>query len=633
MRYADVEGIGVLEFPDDTPDEVIRRVVKKKTTERANKEENARIQQEVIDDSNSFLVGIGRGFHDVGQGVKQLYLQAKDSMREKTLSDLIVNRSEAGEYTRKVQGELELYNKIADANPLSAGAGRILGNVAATPVPGGVGVTAATRVGTAAAAGAGTAGVMFTPEGQSRAKNMAIGALAGAGAQAVLGEPLRALGRGATSTASEAAERAEIVAAGKRNKVPVYAPDVTSNPLAREASVLAEKGGPLGTAGGRLRQADAAKEAAQNTLARLKGNYQLGDLGDEVRASLQDRFAHFQKVKTAKYATAARAADNTGPIPTPKLDQTIQQAMRDIQSAGIANPELLARLEAIKNAPRGVFSVVNQLDDDIGDEVSKFYTGENAAVGRKGVQFFEAARKSLKADIENHLQGTAGLRLWKQADEYYQANILPFKKTQLARFVSDKSEFNPEQAWKFIERNAGNPTMMGALYNSLTPNGRVAVKAGLMREAIDAGMVVPQQGGSKVFSPGRVASYLEDKLDLTDRFLKPDEALEFRGMVKLFRAIQRSGQVAENPPTGARLVLPALLASSFWNPKAAAIVGGGLLVSKGIFTSEFMRKRLVQLAELPLNHPKTMRLVSEISAALRQRIPGPLVQPDIQEEE
>ncbi len=616
MRLAEVEGIGTLEFPDDTSDEVIAKTVKKQIRLKSVAADKARIESELVNDPNQspFLIGAGRGMMDIVQGVRQL----------------------VGADTSNVPAELQSYQKLSEAHPISTTGGRIVGNTAFTPIPGGVGANAAARLGTAALGGAATAGLMYTPEDQSRGMNMAKGAGAGLLAQGILGEPLRALGRGAASTPQQALERSDVVEAGKRLGVPVFHPDVTSNPMAKESAVLAERGGPLGTASGRLRQANAAQEAAQRTYAAMKGNAQLGDISDEIRSSLQGKFDRFQTIKTAKYARVAKVADTAGPIPTPRFDQTIAQSIKDAQSQGIPNQALITKLEAIQKAPRGVFSVTNALEDDLGDEVSKFYSGgDNAAVGKKGVQFFQQAKNALKADIETHLQATKpqAVPLMKEADQFYKDSILPFKRTQLGKIISDKSDFNPEQAWKFVERNADNPTMMKALYGSLTPNGRVAVKSGLMKEAIDAGMIAPQQGGAQAFSPGRVASYLEDKLALADQFLKPDEAKEFRGMVKLFRAIQRSGQIAENPPTGARLLLPALIASSFFSPKSAALVGGGLLVAKGMFTTEFMRKRLAELAELPLNHPRAVSLANEISASLRQHIPGPLVQPEIQEEQ
>lgn len=615
MRLAEVEGVGTLEFPDDTSDEVIHRVVKEQVRKRNVEADKARLQDELVNDPSQspFMIGIGRGMMDIVQGIRQL----------------------AGADTSNVPGDLESYQKLSEAHPFAAGAGRILGNAAFTPIPGGVGATAGARLGTAALSGAAQAGLMYTPEGESRLANMGQGAALGAATQGLLGEPLRALGQGAASTTEQAAERADVVEAGKRLGVPVYHPDVTSNPFAKEAAVLAERGGPLGTAAGRLRQASAAKEAAQTQLAAMHGNYQLGDISDEIRGSLQKQFDRFQQAKTLKYKRAAQVADLAGPISTPRLDATVQQAIQDAGSAGIPNPQLISRLEAIQKAPRGPFSIANQLDDDLGDEVSKFYTGENAAVGKKGVQYFQQAKEALKADIRDHLQKNrpGAIPLMDEADKFYQDNILPFKKTQLGKIISDKADFNPEQTWKYIERNAGNKTMMRTLYSSLSPRGRVAVKTGLMKEAFEQGIVSPAQGGAKVFSPGRVASYLEDKLVLADQFLAPQEAKEFRGMVKLFRAIQRSGQTAENPPTGARALLPALIIGSYWSPKSAALIGGGLLTAKALFTTEASMKLLATLAELPLDHPKVAGITNEIAASLRQHIPGSLVQPTIQEEE
>lgn len=622
MRQAEVEGIGILEFPDDTPDEVIQKTVKKMVRKRTVDADKARIEQELQDDTKSpFLTAIGRGFMDIGQGAKQLFLGATNPQAE-------------AQYTDKKDAELAQYQKLAEANPIQSFTGRMIGNTAALPIPGGVGATTATRLGTAGLSGALSAGLQYTPEGDSRARNAAIGGIGGLGVQGVIGEPLRRLGSGLASTPAQMTERQAITEAGKKANVPVFTTDVTQNPMARELDTLAEKAGPLGTAPGRLKQAEAAQSAMQDLVATHRGNRQLGDLSDEVRNSLGHKLSQFQKVKKGKYLRAGKIADKAGDIPTSRFDQTIDQSIKEIQSQGIASPELVAKLEAAKAAPRGNFSTLSALEDDLGNEVSSFYGGANSAIPKKGVQYLQRAKESLRADIVDHLQKNqpGALPLIRDADKFYQDNILAFKKTQLSQLVSDKSKFNPEQAWKFVERNADSQMMMKTLYNSLGPNGRVAVKSGLLKEALDSGTVVPQQGGTAVFSPGRTAKYLEDKLALVDQFMSPDEAKEVRGVVKLFRAIQRSGQVSENPPTGARLVLPALVASSFWEPTTAAMVGGGLLTSRMIFQDETTRKMLMALAELPANNPRATRLVSTIANTLRSRIPGALVQPKIEEE-
>lgn len=133
------------------------------------------------------LERFGRGMADVAQGLKQGGLMVKD---------LVTGSNEADLYTREKTDENALYEKgrKQGATKLSdlvtgkeADPGidwmRIGGNVAATApamlIPGGGSAALGTRVASGAAQGAAASASMFTPEGQSKAEQIGIGALVG----------------------------------------------------------------------------------------------------------------------------------------------------------------------------------------------------------------------------------------------------------------------------------------------------------------------------------------------------------------------------------------------------------------------------------------------------------------------
>jgi len=119
------------------------------------------------------LARVGRGMMDIAQGSKQLYLKGKDA---------ITGGNEAEDYTRQVDDEIALYEK-GRGEDAGIDWWRLAGNVAATwPValiPGAASAGIAARTGAGAVQGATAAGLNFTPEGESKADQVALGAVAG----------------------------------------------------------------------------------------------------------------------------------------------------------------------------------------------------------------------------------------------------------------------------------------------------------------------------------------------------------------------------------------------------------------------------------------------------------------------
>ena len=103
---------------------------------------------------------------------------------------------------QKKTKELQQYEKLADDSPWTAGAGRLLGNMVAAPVPAGGGTTALGRMATTGLGSGVVAGAEFVPEGGSRLQNAAMGAGFGSGIQGLVGEPLRKLSNKVINTKS-----------------------------------------------------------------------------------------------------------------------------------------------------------------------------------------------------------------------------------------------------------------------------------------------------------------------------------------------------------------------------------------------------------------------------------------------
>jgi hypothetical protein len=176
---AEVEGIGTLEFPDGTDPSIVQATVQRVVARGTPKiPEGTKIlgrsrEQEELPRPN-MLEEAGRGFMDIGQGVKQGFLRLTDPAAAK-------------DYTRDVDAEIARYTagrgKDAPFDAARIG-GAILGSVPATAAV----ATAAPEAVTASLLGrvllGGTQGAIqgaseYAPEGQSKGAQIAFGTAGG----------------------------------------------------------------------------------------------------------------------------------------------------------------------------------------------------------------------------------------------------------------------------------------------------------------------------------------------------------------------------------------------------------------------------------------------------------------------
>lgn len=159
------------------------------------------------------VIGFGRGLLDVGQGAKQLGMQAGESAG-------LLDPGSTEAYTAGVNRDLAEYNKLSAAYPWSTGGGRVAGNIAAAPVPG-IGQTTATRLATAPIIGGLLGGSTYQED--PTIANRSQSALFGAGG-ALGGE---ALGAGISRAMS----------GGRATPMPVPLPEMAGNFAGREAGI------------------------------------------------------------------------------------------------------------------------------------------------------------------------------------------------------------------------------------------------------------------------------------------------------------------------------------------------------------------------------------------------------------
>lgn len=550
-------------------------------------------------------VGFGRGLTLAGRGVKQAALQAAGAFGMDTKPEL--DAMQARETDEK---------RIFDAgvgNTTAGTIGAFAGEVAPSLlVPGGAvarGASLAQKAVAGAKLGGIIGGLQYVDPGESRLENAAQGAALGGIASGAIDIATKAGSRLAnTITGRSEQPIADVLALGKQHNVPVYAPDVAGSPITSKVSALAEDIPLVGMAKPRLQQAEAAAASAQAMMGRLAAP--VNDVGRTLQDSLSSRTKALQKLAGKRYDEVAAVADPLGAIPLNNLRTTAQRLLADAKQDIDPSTALISRLEGIASTADGAnFSQARLYRSNIGDEIRKLQSGSDLKAARP----LQQIKSALEQDMNGFIQTAGGdvATKWKAADQFFKNRVMPQRENDLARAMRNQ---NPDEVFKqFIK--AGSQDRAQRLYDALGAKGRNAVKAGILDQAWQK---AAQSGANGVaFSPAKFAGELERVQGSVGVFFKGADKSEIDGFTKLMRHVQRAGQVAENPPTGNRLILPMLMGETLAPGTTAATLGSGGLM-RTLFTTEPGKRLLLASNRFPPGHPKLEQAIE----SFRQKAPA-----------
>jgi hypothetical protein len=182
------------------------------------------------------LERFGRGFADVAQGVKQIALKGAQ------IRGMVPPGTEDA-YTAEKSDELARYERGRgpDAGVDWARlAGNVLATAPAAAIPGGAAPALVARMGVGATQGALASSTMFTPEGESRLKNMLLGAAFGGAVPAVLQGAKQAIIGLTRSMTQPSAETLAGIATNLAQELKANGVDWSKLPAAAQQSLLAD---------------------------------------------------------------------------------------------------------------------------------------------------------------------------------------------------------------------------------------------------------------------------------------------------------------------------------------------------------------------------------------------------------
>lgn len=504
----------------------------------------------------------GTQLESLGAGVRR-GVQAIGTAGAKGLAAITGNEKLAKKLEIGAGRDEDINRAVSENFPLTNLAGQIIGEVGALPLPGAVGKTLTTKLATAAGVGAVAGGASAA----GRNEDVITGALAGAGfsagfqglTEAGKQVAIRLINAKGGKFATE--EISELMKFSKDNNLPIFADDVSKSAIVEKAGVAAENIPLVGTFGGRKKQNIAQEIAAKKIVNDFSGGFE--DFAVEAQKGLANKLKTLKGIRKKLFDKSAIELDPLGEIPIDDFRKVIQsQIDNELQRGTRANQNVIKILESFRDAPGGNFSVIRELRNDLGDEISDFFKADNKAIGARGVEKLQAAKDALNQSIERFAGGVKGKKTFKQAMDFSRDRItIPFKKTALKNLVKTDQ---PEKIIALLRSGAsqatkGRKSTANLLFNSLDSKGRGAVQAALLGEAFNKATE-----GRKVFSANVFAGELEKLQNITGKFFRGKDKARLNGLVKYMRATGRAGQIMENPPTGARLLIPAtLLGTSF----------------------------------------------------------------------
>ncbi len=562
-----------------------------------------------------FSAGFGAGMADVYQGVKQLFGgDVEDYKQEKAL------------YTEATKGSK------------TAAIGEILGGIAATaPIPGLTGaklagkvaaplVKAAIGLGTAGAVGAGVGLGEFVDEGETRARNAAIGALFGAGAAGagMLAKKVGAKAFNALKDRYASASIQEIVDLSKKYDIPLSAADVTGKGKNTERAL---EGVPLiGMAGFRKEGAEKVQSAIQKKAGEVMPDWDEAlqkSLDGQSRLGKAQARVNYDKVEKLSTGlsidpdNAIKAAQKHGDEiassimgnevnPFTKIRDNLGKKGRTFSELRMDRSHLKKAAEkAAEAGDRDMARRLGEVKDGIEADIEKL-VDKRVEVGTVGQEGKEKLIKPFKPELKE---------AFHTAQEHYKAKVVPYNKREIVNAI--KSETPDELFNKFVKRGKGDRAEN--FYDLLDDKGKSAFRSGLLDNAI-TGATTEATGQ---VSPAKLAGYLERMSDPIESTLKGQDLEDIKGFAKIMRHSERYGQLNESPSNGMALIpwlkgagLAAAGYGGATNPVAtgAGIVGAGALTK----LSSLMKTKgyKVALASDKIGSPKFEKALNALIAQL-----------------
>lgn len=509
------------------------------------------------------LIGLGQTFRDVGLGAKQL-------------AGLVGNKKLAEEVAQQLKSERDVREAIAK-DPYAT-TGKAVGNIGMSLM------SPSTRVPAMAATGA-ALGALTPQEQPSIGETLT---------KAAEGAAFGGLGGAATSSLMTAAAKAKNMAKGRfadpeyarryrifsENAVPASLGDITQNPTIMSIENAAQYIPGTGRKPFLERQAQRLQDVVSEAPEKIAGRVPSAakeDLGSTLVRSVQEKYTANKNAARALYDQVSDRVQAVGnpPVPTNQLSSETNKLLSKYPTAFdklTEDPTTVSTLKMIASgtspkastvlgptgqpimkAPQLTFDELRALDSDLGALIRQGRTLSNRGeYNNKTFNQLVEVQKALRKDIEDWSTSVGDPGIAKgvrEANKFYQENIVPFRKNQTTRKIVQGEDVNqdtlPGQMFRL-----DSPWLSEQSKNFLTPEGVQAGRYYLLKEAERKAMSDVVESGVK---PGQFIK--SSTLGETGpKLFSSDELGQLEDLQELVRASRRAGSYAADPTTGNRLL-------------------------------------------------------------------------------
>ncbi len=390
-------------------------------------------------------------------------------------------------------------------------------------------------------------------------------------------------------------------------KVPLMTTDVSSPKtfIGRSAQAAAEKVPVAGTGAARAAQQESRSGLIEEFSKRF-GAYDPQDIYKSlesqrgtVKAAAGKRRANFvnkvsdvvavdDTIKTIDEQIEALGKTPTGVTRQTADTQTIDQLMR-FKDDLLADPSF-KNLEELRTVFR---------------ETVK---GDRPILPGKADSAISKIYQSMTGDMDSVIKETFGdvdLKRWKKANAIFADEAAKIKKTRL-RNVLDKGDLTPEVVENMLFSQ--KPSEVKVLFNSLTPQGKEAARAGIVAKAFE------KSGGS----PDKFLNTLDKMAAQTGVAFKGADKKYVDGLKSYLSATKEAARAAATTKSGQELFqvgIPAALVADF-TQTGGAVTGGaaafGLLARA--YESKPVRNLMMRIASS--SGPRRASLVKDANKLL-----------------
>ena len=424
------------------------------------------------------------------------------------------------------------------------------------------------------------------------------------------GRPMNALAPQVEQAAAKpvnalAGDARGIIEAGKREGVRVMTSDVS--PPKTAISKFIQKTGesiPLtGTAGPRAAQQGERIKAVENLLAEY-GATEAKGAANEIAADLvATRGAAIKSLTKAKNSVIDTLP---GKVPTPNASKVINEQITRLR--GINEEAFAPVIAKLKNFEAQLESglTLSQVEGNrrlLGD---LFADPSLASIKGDGQKALNAIYGPLREDMGAFIKQVGGegqFNKWKGANDRLAAMAGELDASAF-KGALNKAETTPEAAAKLLFSKT--PSDVKRLYKNLSPQGRVKAQSAIIHEAMT------RAGGAENLSPQKFATAMKAMDDATGIFFAPADKARIDGLTRLLQATQRASEAGALPMTGAQNTIPIIGASltGLFGGAGGLASAGTIGLAARVYESAPVRDALLRIGRSKPGSPQEQAAVA-----------------------